>query len=140
MTKMTEKEMYEVIKGVVAGSEFEAEIVELCDRKLKQIEKAKERKAAKAEEEKPDPIRDIVFSVISTAEEPMTADMVMEEISEEDIVKFVINIYKVRNRLSALVRDGMIYKSAHTVNKKVAYTFKPEEEEKAETETESKEE
>ena len=91
MTKMTEKEMYEVIKGVVAGSE-------------------------------------------------LTADMVMEEISEEDIVKFVINIYKVRNRLSALVRDGMIYKSAHTVNKKVAYTFKPEEEEKAETETESKEE
>ena len=48
MTKMTEKEMYEVIKSVVAGSEFEAEIVELCDRKMKQIEKAKERKAAKA--------------------------------------------------------------------------------------------
>ena len=140
MTKMTEKEMYEVIKGIVAGSEFEAEIVELCDRKIKQIEKAKERKAAKAEEEKPDPIRDIAFSIISTAEEPMTADMVMEEISEEDIVKFVINIYKVRKLLSALVRDGMIYKSAHTVNKKVAYTFKPDAEEKAETETESKEE
>ena len=136
MTKMTEKEMYEVIKGVVAGSEFEAEIVELCDRKIKQIEKAKERKAAKAEEEKPDPIRDIAFSIISTAEEPMTADMVMEEISEEDIVKFVINIYKVRNRLSALVRDGMIYKSAHTIHKKVAYTFKPDAEEKTESETE----
>lgn len=140
MTKMTEKEMYEVIKGVVAGSEFEAEIVELCDRKIKQIEKAKERKAAKAEEEKPDPIRDIAFSIISTAEEPMTADMVMEEISQEDIDKFVITIYKVRNRLSALVRDGMIYKSAHTVNKKVAYTFKPEGEEKAKAETESEEE
>ena len=136
MTKMTEKEMYEVIKGVVAGSEFEAEIVELCDRKIKQIEKAKERKTATAEEEKPDPIRDIAFSIISTAEEPMTADMVMEEISEEDIVKFVINIYKVRNRLSALVRDGMIYKSAHTIHKKVAYTFKPDAEEKTESETE----
>ena len=140
MTKMTEKEMYEVIKSVVAGSEFEAEIVELCDRKIKQIEKAEERKAAKAEEEKPDPIRDIAFSIISTAEEPMTADMVMEEISEEDIVKFVINIYKVRNRLSALVRDGMIYKSAHTIHKKVAYTFKPDAEEKTESESETEEE
>lgn len=119
--KATEKEMYEVIKAIVAGSDEYAEIVEFCDKKIAQINRRRERDAEKRAEkkEKVDEIRTLVFGCLW--EEAVTADMVMDSIDAALIEEFEITIYKVRNRLSALVRDGVAKKCEKKVDGKTAY-------------------
>ncbi len=105
--KMTKKDWYELIKGIVAESEAEqkAEMIDFIDAQLDQLakkaEKAKER-AGKVKEEG-DELRELVASLLT--EEFQTADALTAQIEGEGITKA-----KVTARLTQLVKAGVAMK------------------------------
>lgn len=107
--KMTKKDWYELIKGIVAESEAEqkAEMIDFIDAQLDQLakkaEKAKER-AGKVKEEG-DELRELVASLLT--EDFQTADALTAQIEGEGITKA-----KVTARLTQLVKAGVAMKEA----------------------------
>lgn len=107
--KMTKKDWYELIKGIVAESEAEqkAEMIDFIDVQLDQLakkaEKAKER-AGKVKEEG-DELRELVASLLT--EDFQTADALTAQIEGEGITKA-----KVTARLTQLVKAGVAMKEA----------------------------
>lgn len=105
--KMTKKDWYELIKGIVAESEAEqkAEMIDFIDAQLDQLakkaEKAKER-AGKVKEEG-DELRELVASLLT--EDFQTADALTAQIEGEGITKA-----KVTARLTQLVKAGVAMK------------------------------
>lgn len=105
--KMTKKDWYELIKGIVAESEAEqkAEMIDFIDAQLDQLakkaEKAKER-ADKVKEEG-DELRELVASLLT--EDFQTADALTAQIEGEGITKA-----KVTARLTQLVKAGVAMK------------------------------
>ena len=105
--KMTKKDWYELIKGIVAESEAEqkAEMIDFIDAQLDQLakkaEKAKER-ADKVKEEG-DELRELVASLLT--EDFQTADALTAQIEGADITKA-----KVTARLTQLVKAGVAMK------------------------------
>lgn len=105
--KMTKKDWYELIKGIVAESEAEqkAEMIDFIDTQLDQLakkaEKAKER-AGKVKEEG-DELRELVASLLT--EDFQTADALTAQIEGEGITKA-----KVTARLTQLVKAGVAMK------------------------------
>jgi Fic family protein len=105
--KMTKKDWYELIKGIVAESEAEqkAEMIDFIDAQLDQLvkkaEKAKER-AGKVKEEG-DELRELVASLLTL--DFQTADALTAQIEGEGITKA-----KVTARLTQLVKAGVAMK------------------------------
>ena len=105
--KMTKKDWYELIKGIVAESEAEqkAEMIDFIDAQLDQLakkaEKAKER-AGKVKEEG-DELRELVASLLT--EEFQTADALTAQVEGEGITKA-----KITARLTQLVKAGVAMK------------------------------
>lgn len=118
--KMTKKDWYEELKGVVAGSDYaqKDEAIEFLDAQIglldAKAEKAKERAAAKRAET--DELRAAVAAVLT--DELQTADVIAAQIEGEDVTK-----QKVVSRLTALVKDGVAVKEQVKVekDKKMAY-------------------
>lgn len=118
--KMTKKDWFEELKGVVEASNYaqkedaitfiDAQI-ELLDNKA---EKAKARAAAKKAET--DELKVAVASVLT--EELQTADDITAQVEGEDVSK-----QKVVSRLTALVKDGVAVKEQVKTEdgKKMAY-------------------
>ena len=105
--KMTKKDWYEVIRGIVADADVEqkAEILDFIDAQVEQLtkkaEKAKER-AGKVKEEG-DELRELVASLLT--EDFQTADALTAQIEGEGITKA-----KVTARLTQLVKAGVAMK------------------------------
>ena len=101
--KMTKKEMFEMIKGIVAGAEIDeatqAEVTEFVEKQIAQLEakaeKAKERAAQKKTEG--DALRDAVEAVLTG--ELQTIDEITAQVAGEDVTKA-----KVTARLTQLVK------------------------------------
>lgn len=118
--KMTKKDWYEELKGVVAGSDYaqKDEAIEFLDAQIglldAKAEKAKERAAAKRAET--DELKAAVAAVLT--DELQTADAIAAQIEGEDVTK-----QKVVSRLTALVKDGVAAKEQIKVekDKKMAY-------------------
>lgn len=101
--KMTKKDWYEVIRGIVADADVEqkAEMLDFIDAQVEQLtkkaEKAKER-AAKVKTEG-DELREVVYELLTG--EYQTADTIAAQIEGEGITKA-----KVTARLTQLVKAG----------------------------------
>lgn len=124
--KVTKKEMFEGIKAILTEN-FEAaevaEYVEFIDKEVGAIdaraEKEKTRRAEKKAEG--DALGDAVKAAIEGAEEPITAEGIVDTI----IVDFPeATVAKVRYRASKLVKDEVVTKTELKVDgrKVVAYT------------------
>lgn len=124
--KVTKKEMFEGIKAILTEN-FEAaevaEYVEFIDKEVGVIdaraEKEKTRRAEKKAEG--DALGDAVKAAIEGAEEPITAEGIVDTI----IVDFPeATVAKVRYRASKLVKDEVVTKTELKVDgrKVVAYT------------------
>lgn len=106
-TKMTKKDWFEVIKGIVEASDNEnaAGAVEFIDKQMELLaakaEKAKER-AAKTKAEG-DEMRAAVQAVLT--EELQTIDEITAQVEGEEITKA-----KVTARLTQLVKAGLVEK------------------------------
>lgn len=118
--KMTKKDWFEELKGIVEASEYaqKDEAVAFIDAQIELLdnkaEKAKVRAAAKKAET--DELKAIVASLLT--EELQTADVIAAKIEDEDVSK-----QKVVSRLTALVKDGVAVKEQIKVekDKKMAY-------------------
>lgn len=138
--KFTKAEMYTAIIAAFTGEEIPAdkemptadEIVEFCETQITNLETAKagaaRRKAAKQAE--PDTLRDAVYAAVAAATEPMTASEVVIALDDEEA-----SMGKVSNRLSALARDGVIFKAQASIkdaegktSKRMVYSVNPFEE------------
>lgn len=124
--KVTKKEMFEGIKAILTEN-FEAaevaEYVEFIDKEVGAIdaraEKEKTRRAEKKAEG--DALGDAVKAVIEGAEEPITAEAIVDKVIEEFPEATVA---KVRYRASKLVKDEVVTKTELKIDgrKVVAYT------------------
>lgn len=120
MTKMTKKDWFEELKGIVEASDYaqKDEAVAFIDAQIELLdnkaEKAKVRAAAKKAET--DELKAVVASLLT--EELQTADVIAAKIEGEDVSK-----QKVVSRLTALVKDGVAVKEQIKVekDKKMAY-------------------
>lgn len=118
--KMTKKDWFEELKGIVEASEYaqKGEAVAFIDAQIELLdnkaEKAKVRAAAKKAET--DELKAVVASLLT--EELQTADVIAAKIEDEDVSK-----QKVVSRLTALVKDGVAVKEQIKVekDKKMAY-------------------
>ena len=101
--KVTKKEYYELIKGVIENSDVaEKEVlVEFINKQITQIEIKAEKARIRAAEKKVagDELRELVKSVLTN--EFQTADEITNQIEGEEITKA-----KVIARLSQLVKNG----------------------------------
>lgn len=131
--KFTKRDMFEAIAVAFTGEEVPAdkemptpdEIVEFCNAQLAVLETAKQRKAEKRNE--PDALRDMVYATLATATEAMTAAEVVIALDNEEYT-----MGKISNRLSALVRDGLVYKTQASIKdaegkvaKRMVYSISP---------------
>ena len=124
--KVTKKEMFEGIKAILTEN-FEAaevaEYVEFIDKEVGAIdaraEKEKTRRAEKKAEG--DALGDAVKAAIEGAEEPITAEGIVDKVIEEFPEATVA---KVRYRASNLVKNEVVTKTELKVDgrKVVAYT------------------
>lgn len=118
--KMTKKDWFEELKGIVEASEYaqKDEAVAFIDAQIELLdnkaEKAKVRAAAKKAET--DELKAVVASLLT--EELQTADVIAAKIEDEEVSK-----QKVVSRLTALVKDGVAVKEQVKVekDKKMAY-------------------
>jgi hypothetical protein len=118
--KMTKKDWFEELKGIVEASEYaqKDEAVAFIDAQIELLdnkaEKAKVRAAAKKAET--DELKAVVASLLT--EELQTADVIAAKIEDEEVSK-----QKVVSRLTALVKDGVAVKEQIKVekDKKMAY-------------------
>lgn len=118
--KMTKKDWFEELKGIVEASDYaqKDEAIAFIDAQIELLdnkaEKAKVRAAAKKAET--DELKAVVASLLT--EELQTADVIAAKIEDEDVSK-----QKVVSRLTALVKDGVAVKEQIKVekDKKMAY-------------------
>lgn len=125
--KVTKKEMFEGIKAILTEN-FEAaevaEYVEFIDKEVGAIdaraEKEKTRRAEKKAEG--DALGDAVKAAIEGAEEPITAEGIVDKVIEEFPEATVA---KVRYRASNLVKNEVVTKTELKIDgrKVVAYTI-----------------
>lgn len=101
--KVTKKEYYELIKGVIENSDVveKEALVEFINKQITQIEAKAEKARIRAAEKKVagDELRELVKSVLTN--EFQTADEITNQIEGEEITKA-----KVIARLSQLVKNG----------------------------------
>lgn len=101
--KVTKKEYYELIKGVIENSDVveKEALVEFINKQIAQIETKAEKARIRAAEKKVagDELRELVKSVLTN--EFQTADEITNQIEGEEITKA-----KVIARLSQLVKNG----------------------------------
>lgn len=108
--KMTKKDWYEMIKGIVAASDAEqkAEMVDFLDAQLDQLakkaEKAKER--AKTKVAKSDELKEMIASVLT--EDYQTADALTAQVIDMGVEE--VTKAKVTARLTQLVTAGVAMK------------------------------
>ncbi len=129
--KMTKKDMYAGIKEVLEKNFDAADVadyVEFIDKEVAAIdaraEKEKARRAAKKAEG--DALGDAVKVAIEDAEEPITAEGIVEKVIDEFPEATVA---KVRYRASKFVKDGVVAKvevKTEDNRKVVAYTVDAE--------------
>lgn len=115
--KMTQTEMYELIKTVCAEHD---EIVAFCDAKIASLANKAEKARAKAAEKKAagDELYAVVLDVLTA--EPATCEDIVAKIEGEDIT-----VAKVRARLSQAAKNGVVAKSTIKVDgkNKVVYAL-----------------
>lgn len=124
--KVTKKEMFEGLKAILTEN-FEAaevaEYVEFLDKEVGAIDARSEKEKARRAEKKAegDALGDAVKAAIEGAEEPITAEGIVDTI----IVDFPeATVAKVRYRASNLVKNEVVTKTELKVDgrKVVAYT------------------
>lgn len=116
--KLTKKDYYEILKGIVTGSNVEngEDLVAFIDKQIEQLDnkatKAKEKAAEKKAEG--DELRAIVLSVLTP--DFQTIEDIVAQIEGEDITKA-----KIVARLTQLVKNGEAKKeqTKNAENKKV---------------------
>ena len=119
--KMTKKDWFEELKGIVEASEYaqKDEAVAFIDAQIELLdnkaEKAKVRAAAKKAET--DELKAVVASLLT--EELQTADVIAAKIEDEEVSK-----QKVVSRLTALVKDGVAVKEQIKVEKDMKMAYK----------------
>lgn len=116
--KLTKKDYYEILKGIVTGSNVEKgeDLIAFIDKQIEQLDnkaiKAKEKAAEKKAEG--DELRAIVLSVLTP--DFQTIEDIVAQIEGEDITKA-----KIVARLTQLVKNGEAKKeqTKNAENKKV---------------------
>lgn len=116
--KLTKKDYYEILKGIVTGSNVEngEDLVAFIDKQIEQLDnkatKAKEKAAEKKAEG--DELRAVVLSVLTS--DFQTIEDIVAQIEGEDITKA-----KIVARLTQLVKNGEAKKeqTKNAENKKV---------------------
>lgn len=105
--KMTKKDWFEVIRGIVEASDSKQkdEMLDFIDTQLEQLVKKAEKAKERAEKVKVegDELREIVYSLLTT--EYQTADAIAAQIEGEGVTKA-----KVTARLSQLVKTLAVEK------------------------------
>ena len=125
--KVTKKEMFEGLKAILTEN-FEAaevaEYVEFLDKEVGAIDARSEKEKARRAEKKAegDALGDAVKAVIEGAEEPITAEGIVDKVIEEFPEATVA---KVRYRASKLVKDEVVTKTELKIDgrKVVAYSI-----------------
>lgn len=121
VAKMTKKDWFEVLKGIVEASDYENVdgAVEFIDAQVALLdakaEKAKERAAQKRAES--DELKAVVASILTN--DFQTADEITAQVEGEDITK-----QKIVSRLTALVKEGVAVKEETKVDSKKKMTYK----------------
>ena len=122
MKKITEKEMYEVIKSIVAGEEVEVsaeEIIAFCDKKLTALENkaAKAKEKAEAKKTEADVMSEEILKVLSADEFMSIADITaaLPEELEATVAKVT---YRVSRVLKGKVEKGDVVIPASETSKK----------------------
>lgn len=124
---MTNKEILIKIKEM-SNAANETEIVDWCDKQIASIDKAAIKAKERAEKKKleSDELKEKIYNILLTKEEPVTADDIAAEIDEEGVSK-----QKVIARLTRLFAEGKIEKEPIKVegakNKRTGYKVKEEE-------------
>lgn len=116
--KLTKKDYYEILKGIIIGSNVEnrEDLVAFIDKQIEQLDnkatKAKEKAAEKKAEG--DELRAVVLSVLTS--DFQTIEDIVAQIEGEDITKA-----KIVARLTQLVKNGEAKKeqTKNAENKKV---------------------
>lgn len=124
---MTNKEILIKIK-TMAETANETEITDWCDKQIASIDRAAIKAKEKAEKKKleSDELKEKIYNILLTKEEPITADDIAAEINEEGISK-----QKIIARLTRLFVEGKIEKELIKIegakNKRTGYKAKEEE-------------
>ena len=119
MKKFTEKEVYEMIKGIVENSstENQEEIIKFVDKKLNQIET--KRQKAKSNPVNNEPLIEKVYEVLSKSKSPLT----ITDIQGKDTELEKLSNQKVSFLLTKLVNDQKVNRIKKTANSKKVTLF-----------------
>lgn len=118
--RFTKTDIYNAIIAIFTGAEVPADavlptpedIVEFCEGQLAVVETAKVNAAKRKAAQQPevDALREKIFSILLSADEPMTAAEVVIALDDEEA-----SMGRVSNRLTRLTNDGAIFKAQTTI-------------------------